>query len=61
MVELVNKLADVIDGNHYVGWDLALTDNGWLMVEGNPRGQLVEQYATKIGIKQELENYINQM
>lgn len=58
---LVTELAGVVEGNHYVGWDLALTDNGWVMVEGNPRGQFVVQIATKQGIKEELEAYIAQM
>ncbi len=58
---LAIELAGVVEGNHYIGWDLALTDNGWVMVEGNPRGQFIMQIATKQGIKEELEAYIAQM
>lgn len=60
-VELVTRLANVIETNNYVGWDIALTDKGWVMIEGNPRGQFVIQYAIKMGVKKELENYIEQM
>lgn len=61
LIELVNKLSMVITTNNYVGWDLALTESGWVMVEGNPRGQFVFQIATQKGAKQELEHYISKM
>jgi len=60
-VALVNKLAHVVEGNRYVGWDLALTDNGWVMVEGKPYGQFVIQIANQKGVKDEIEGYIAQM
>ena len=58
---LATELALQVEGNHYVGWDLALTDKGWTMIEGNPRGMFVTQLVTKKGIRQELEDYIAQM
>ena len=60
-VAMVTELAHVVEGNKYIGWDMALTDNGWVMVEGNPRGQLLIQIASQKGIKHELEEYISQM
>lgn len=60
-VATVTELAQIVEGNHYVGWDMALTDNGWVMVEGNPRGQFVIQIATQKGVKKEIEEYISQM
>jgi len=60
-VSLVNRLALVVPSNHYIGWDLALTNDGWVMVEGNPRGQFVSQYASQTGIRKELEYYISKM
>lgn len=58
LVAMVKELADVVDGVHYVGWDCALTENGWIMIEGNLHGQFGEQYATKVGLKEELEQII---
>lgn len=60
-VTLVNQLAHVVETNRYVGWDLALTKDGWVMVEGNPRGHLVSQFASQTGIREELESHINNM
>lgn len=60
-VSLAKELAHVVKGNHYVGWDLALTEEGWVMVEGNPRGQFIMQIATKQGVKDEIEAYMSQI
>jgi hypothetical protein len=58
-IKLVNELAYVVEKNHYVGWDLAHTKNGWVMVEGNPRGQLIMmQLFYQNGFKKEVEHYI---
>lgn len=39
---LARQLAQVIPSNRYTGWDLALTpEKGWVMIEGNARGQFV--------------------
>lgn len=48
-VELGKALAKVVKGNRYAGWDLALTDRGWVMVEGNARGQFVWQIPIQKG------------
>ena len=57
-VALVKELALVLPECHYVGWDLAHTKDGWVMVEGNSRGQIVMmQLFYDEGFKQELEQY----
>ena len=61
LVELVNELSGVVETNNFIGWDLALTDDGWVMIEGNPRGQLVFQIAREKGAKAELEDIISRM
>lgn len=39
---------------HYCGWDLALSKNGWVLIEGNPRAQMVFQISENSGFKYEL-------
>lgn len=49
-------------GCKYVGWDLAHTDEfGWVIVEGNSRGQFVEQNASQRGIRDRIEALIAEM
>ena len=39
--QLAAELAQVVPDNRYCGWDLALTEDGWVMQEGNWQGGLV--------------------
>ena len=41
--------------NRYKGWDLALTDEGWVMVEDIFGPSIIWQYASGKGIGLELE------
>lgn len=44
----------------YIGWDFALTDGGWVVVEGNNGGQFVcPQMTSKRGIRGVLEQYFD--
>lgn len=52
---LVKELAPRIPDAHFVGWDLALTPDGWVMVEGNYCPLLIWQFASGIGIRREFE------
>jgi len=50
------ELSKVYPRAHYVGWDLACTENGWVMVEGNSRAQLIcQQTSFRSGIANELK------
>lgn len=60
-VDTARELAQVIPTNRYTGWDLALTENGWVMVEGNARGQFVWQYATLEGCRDEMRELFEKM
>lgn len=60
-VEFAKNLAQVVPTNRYTGWDVALTDNGWVMVEGNAKGQFVWQIATKVGFKEEIERIMKEL
>lgn len=42
-VALVKELAEVVPEERYVGWDLALSDKGWVLVEGNAAAQMSTQ------------------
>ena len=51
--EMAKHLANLIPDCHFVGWDFALTDKGWVMVEGNHSPLLIWQIATGKGIRKE--------
>lgn len=45
-----------------VGWDLAYSENGWVIVEGNAFGQLIgQQMCDKVGKKAEFEALMKQI
>ncbi len=52
---LAKELATAIPEAHFVGWDFALTPDGWEIVEGNNCPLLIWQYAAGQGIKPEFE------
>lgn len=57
------RLAEEIHRNclsdhRYIGFDFALTDEGWVVIEGN-WGQFLNQYVDHRGIKNEFLNYIH--
>ena len=49
------QLASVIPEGCFIGWDLALTDKGWVMVEGNYSPLLIWQIAVGKGVREEFE------
>lgn len=52
LLEIVKNLSTEISQMHCVGWDLSLTDKGWVLVEANARPQCVTiQTFTKKGYK----------
>ena len=48
-------------GNKYAGWDLALTEKGWVMVEGNARGQFVWQIPMQKGFMKEANQILKRL
>lgn len=46
-------------GQKYVGFDFALTENGWVLVEGNSLGQFVGQIAEQKGVKKKFLEYLD--
>lgn len=59
--EMAKELATVVEGNRYSGWDLALTENGWVMIEGNARGQFVWQIPTQKGYLAEANEILRRL
>lgn len=58
-VDLSLKLSPVVPGSVYIGWDLALTDKGWVMVEGNSRGRFIcFHMVIQNGFRKELEGLL---
>lgn len=60
-VALCNKTANLFPTVKYIGWDLAHTDKGWIIVEANMAGQLVHQGSLRCGIKEELNIIMSKM
>lgn len=59
LLTLAEEIQRSIPKHKYVGWDFALTDKGWVLIEGN-WGQFLSQYNDHIGLKRyflELLNY----
>lgn len=54
---LVTELAAVTPDQPYVGWDLAYSTKGWVLVEGNSGGQFVGPQISK---KEGIRNIINE-
>ena len=53
LISTVDTLANILPEQKYVGWDLALTDQGWVMVEGNSWGQFeINQMSSKTGMRE---------
>lgn len=60
-VKLAKELATVVKGCRYTGWDLALTEKGWVIVEGNSRGQFVWQIPSQKGFKEEANKILKRL
>lgn len=52
LLETAEKIHRLIPHHKYIGWDFALTEKGWVVVEGN-WGQLLSQYNDHIGLKRQ--------
>ena len=56
LVSLVEELARVVPEQKYVGWDLALTPEGWCMIEGNDRAMFTAvQMCEQKGLRPVIE------
>ncbi len=57
--EITVRAAEVLKDIPYLSWDLALTDNGWALVEANSKGEFCCQYVEGKGCREEIEKIFN--
>lgn len=57
VIRLAKELSGVVSQQVYVGWDLAYTENGWIMIEGNSWSQFI---GPQTSLKQGMRNQINE-
>lgn len=55
LINIAKEAARALPNLRYVGWDFALTDGGWVMMEGNSTGDFLWQLLYEKGMKQEFE------
>lgn len=61
-LKMCREMASAVSDVKYIGWDLAHTDNGWVLIEGNGMSQLVgPQIIYRKGIKKEFLGYMEKM
>lgn len=59
--EIARNLALILPEVRYVGWDLALSENGWVMIEGNDKGQFVFQYPAQEGFRDKMNSILREL
>ena len=60
LLQFAEEIHRKIPNQIYVGWDFALTDDGWVLIEGN-WGQLgAQQVALGYGLKPQFDKLLNQ-
>ena len=55
------ELAQVLPSNRIVGWDLALSTNGWVVVEANHAPSWFHQMLSNVGCRPEVEGYMQEL
>ena len=60
-LELVHQLSLELDDMHYAAWDVALTEDGWKMIEGNACGMFIWQIPLCKGFREEFEQIISEL
>ena len=62
LINLCIKLAEREDSFGYLAWDMAFTENGWVVIEVNEVGQfLLPQMVYQKGLKNEFNEYFKKM
>lgn len=59
LINLIKEISNKLPSLGYVGWDMVLTDNGWVVMEGNVNGEFMGQLVHQKGMKKEFEKLID--
>lgn len=61
VVEMVENISVINPGMKYVGWDIAITSEGAILVEGNSKAKMyVHQQSTQRGLWPQYEEWVKQ-
>ena len=61
LLSLARELALVLPSVRFIGFDLALTENGWVMVEGNRNPQPIQQMVDQVGLRAEFDEMLKRL
>jgi len=62
MLEICKEMSSQISDVRMIGWDMAYSNNGWLVIEGNGMSQLIgPQIVWQHGVKQEFLSYLEKV
>lgn len=59
--EMVRNLATKVGDLRFIGWDLALTDKGWILVEANTSPGILSPMVTGQGVREEFRRIKRRM
>lgn len=59
LIEMAMEVATYFPDLSYIGWDFALTPEGWCIMEGNCAGEFMWQLIYEKGMKAEIEEIMN--
>ena len=61
-IALANKLCQIVPKVRYIGWDIALTEKGWVVIEGNDNGMFEGiQMPLQKGFRPQLDKILSEM
>lgn len=59
LLKIVEELHRTVFSKHiYIAWDFALTDDGWVVIEGNWGQLLGQQTASQVGVRKQFHELI---